>query len=95
MSSSDSALAVMDNDDDSNSHGYPTNKERFYATHEDIAELISEEQVVAATNGTSILTAIAESKARVLKLLKEPNSRKHFSSNIESSECFSPLPQRI
>jgi hypothetical protein len=62
LSSYDSALAITDSDDDSNSHGYPTNKERFYAIHEDIAELISEEQVPAATNGTSILTAIAESK---------------------------------
>ena len=78
----------MDNDDDSNSHHYRTKKEKFYAIHEDIAKLISDEQVAAATNGTSIVNAITESKARVLKLLKEPNGRRYFSSNIESSEVF-------
>ena len=78
----------MDNDDDSNSHHYRTTKEKFYAIHEDIAKLISDEQVAAATNGTSIVNAITESKARVLKLLKEPNGRRYFSSNIESSEVF-------
>ena len=88
MSSFDSALDVMDNDDDSNSHHYRTTKEKFYAIHEDIAKLISDEQVAAATNGTSIVNAITESKARVLKLLKEPNGRRYFSSNIESSEVF-------
>ena len=76
------------NDDDSNSHHYRTTKEKFYAIHEDIAKLISDEQVAAATNGTSIVNAITESKARVLKLLKEPNGRRYFSSNIESSEVF-------
>ena len=65
-----------------------TTKEKFYAIHEDIAKLISDEQVAAATNGTSIVNAITESKARVLKLLKEPNGRRYFSSNIESSEVF-------
>ena len=88
MSSFDSALDVMDNDDDSNSHHYRTTKEKFYAIHEDIAKLISDEQVAATTNGTSIVNAITESKARVLKLLKEPNGRRYFSSNIESSEVF-------
>lgn len=78
----------MDNDDDSNSHYYRTTKEKFYAIHEDIAKLISDEQVAASTNGTSIVNAITESKARVLKLLKEPNGRRYFSSNIESSEAF-------
>ena len=88
MSSFGSALDVMDNDDDSNSHYYRTTKEKFYAIHEDIAKLISDEQVAASTNGTSIVNAITESKARVLKLLKEPNGRRYFSSNIESSEAF-------
>jgi adenylate cyclase len=88
VSSFDSALDVMDNDDDFNSHHYRTPKEKFYAIHEDIAKLISDEQVAAATNGTSIVNAITESKARVLKLLKEPNERRYFSSNIESSEVF-------
>jgi adenylate cyclase len=88
VSSFDSALDVMDNDDDSNSHYYRTTKEKFYAIHEDIAKLISDEQVAASTNGTSIVNAITESKARVLKLLKEPNGRRYFSSNIESSEAF-------
>ena len=78
----------MDNDDDSNRHYYRTTKEKFYAIHEDIAKLISDEQVAASTNGTSIVNAITESKARVLKLLKEPNGRRYFSSNIESSEAF-------
>ena len=87
MSSFGSALDVMD-DDDSNSHYYRTTKEKFYAIHEDIAKLISDEQVAASTNGTSIVNAITESKARVLKLLKEPNGRRYFSSNIESSESF-------
>jgi adenylate cyclase len=88
VSSFGSALDVMDNDDDSNSHYYRITKEKFYAIHEDIAKLISDEQVAASTNGTSIVNAITESKARVLKLLKEPNGRRYFSSNIESSEAF-------
>jgi adenylate cyclase len=88
VSSFDSALGVMDNDDDSNNHYYRTTKEKFYAIREDIAKLISDEQVAASTNGTSIVNAITESKARVLKLLKEPNGRRYFSSNIESSEAF-------
>lgn len=91
MSSFDSALAIMDNNDNTN-HGYPTNKEKFYAVYEDITKLISEEQVVAAeaaaTNGTGILNAIPESRARVLRLLKDPDRRKYFSSNIESSDIF-------
>ena len=35
-----------------------------------------------------MLNAVTESKARVLRLLKEPNKRKYFSSNIESSDVF-------
>ena len=78
----------MNNDDDSISSDYITTKEKFFSIHEDIAKLISEEQVAAATNGTSMLNAVTESKARVLRLLKEPNKRKYFSSNIESSDVF-------
>jgi adenylate cyclase len=78
----------MNNDDDSISRDYITTKEKFFSIHEDIAKLISEEQVAAATNGTSMLNAVTESKARVLRLLKEPNKRKYFSSNIESSDVF-------
>ena len=88
MSCSDSSLTVMNNDDDSISRDYITTKEKFFSIHEDIAKLISEEQVAAATNGTSMLNAVTESKARVLRLLKEPNKRKYFSSNIESSDVF-------
>ena len=78
----------MNNDDDGISRDYITTKEKFFSIHEDIAKLISEEQVAAATNGTSMLNAVTESKARVLRLLKEPNKRKYFSSNIESSDVF-------
>ena len=78
----------MNNDDDGISSDYITTKEKFFSIHEDIAKLISEEQVAAATNGTSMLNAVTESKARVLRLLKEPNKRKYFSSNIESSDVF-------
>ena len=78
----------MNNDDDSISRDYITTKEKFFSIHEDIAKLISEEQVAAATNGTSMLNAVTESRARVLRLLKEPNKRKYFSSNIESSDVF-------
>ena len=78
----------MNNDDDSISRDYITTKEKFFSIHEDIAKLISEEQVAAATNGTSMLNAVTESKARVLRLLKEPNKRKYFSSNIENSDVF-------
>jgi hypothetical protein len=71
LSSFDSALAVMDNDDNNNNRDYPINKEKFYAIYEDITKLISEEQVApaaaGATNGTSILNAITESKVRVLR----------------------------
>ena len=89
MSCSDSALAVMDNNhDNSNSNNYPTRKEKFHAIHQDIAKLIVEEQIAAATDSMSILNAITESKARVLKLLKDPNRKKYFSSNIESSDVF-------
>jgi predicted AlkP superfamily phosphohydrolase/phosphomutase len=42
----------------------------------------------AAINGTSILNAITERKARVLRLLKDPDKRKCSSSNIESSDVF-------
>ena len=78
----------MNNDDDGISRDYITTKEKFFSIHEDIAKLISEEQVAATTNGTSMLNAVTESKARVLRLLKEPNKRKYFSSNIESSDVF-------
>jgi adenylate cyclase len=78
----------MNNDDDGISRGYITTKEKFFSIHEDIAKLISEEQVAAVTNGTSMLNAVTESRARVMRLLKEPNKRKYFSSNIESSDVF-------
>jgi adenylate cyclase len=78
----------MNNDDDGISRDYITTKEKFFSIHEDIAKLISEEQVAAATNGTSMLNAVTESRARVMRLLKEPNKRKYFSSNIESSDVF-------
>jgi hypothetical protein len=45
-------------------------KKSFFSIHEDIAKLISEEQVEAATNGTSMLNVVTESRARVLRLLK-------------------------
>ena len=64
MSCSDSALAVMYNNHDnsnSNSNDYPTRKEKFHAIHQDIAKLIVEEQIAAATDSTSILNAITES----------------------------------
>lgn len=90
MSSFDSELAFMKNDDDNNNHNYHTNKEKFYGIYEDIANLISAEQVSAAsaTNGRSILNAIIESRARVLRLLKDSERRRYFSSNIESSDAF-------
>jgi adenylate cyclase len=88
LSCSDSSLTIMNNDDDGISRDYITTKEKFFSIHEDIAKLISEEQVAAATNGTSMLNAVTESRARVLRLLKEPNKRKYFSSNIESSDVF-------
>jgi adenylate cyclase len=78
----------MNNDDDGISRDYITTKEKFFSIHEDIAKLISEEQVAAATNGTCMLNAVTESRARVLRILKEPNKRKYFSSNIESSDVF-------
>jgi adenylate cyclase len=79
----------MDNNhDNSNSNDYPTRKEKLHAIHQDIAKLIVEEQIAAATDSTSILNAITESKARVLKLLKDPNRKNYFSSNIESSDVF-------
>jgi adenylate cyclase len=92
LSSFDSALAVMSNIDDNNNnnHDYHTSKDKFYDIYADIAKLISAEQVSAAsaTNGRSILNAITESRARVLRLLKEPERRRYFSSNIESSDAF-------
>ena len=88
MSSSNSALAIMDNAEDNNKGTkYTPTKEKIYSIHEDIAKLISEEQL-AGTSGASILNAITESKARVSNILKEPNKRRYFSSNIESSETF-------
>ena len=93
MSSFDSTLAVMNNNNNNNNnndHDHRTNKEKFYGIYEDIVELISAEQVSAtsATNGRSILDAIIESRARVLRLLKDPERRGYFSSNIESSDAF-------
>jgi adenylate cyclase len=80
----------MDNnhDDDRKSYDHPTRKEKFYAVHQEIAKLIAEEQMAAATDGTSILNAVTECKARVLRLLKDPNRKKFFTSNIESSDAF-------
>lgn len=80
----------MDNnhDDDRKSNDHPTRKEKFYAIHQEIAKLIAEEQMAAATDGTSILNAVTECKARVLRLLKDPNRKKFFTSNIESSDAF-------
>ena len=78
----------MDNAEDNNKGTkYTPTKEKIYSIHEDIAKLISEEQL-AGTSGASILNAITESKARVLNILKEPNKRRYFSSNIERSEAF-------
>ena len=80
----------MDNnhDDDRKSNDHFTRKEKFYAIHQEIAKLIAEEQMAAATDGTSILNAVTECKARVLRLVKDPNRRKFFTSNIESSDTF-------
>jgi adenylate cyclase len=80
----------MDNnhDDDRKSDDHPTRKEKFYAVHQEIAKLIAEEQMASATDGTSILNAVTECKARVLRLLKDPNRKKFFTSNIESSDAF-------
>jgi adenylate cyclase len=80
----------MDNnhDDDRKSNDHFTRKEKFYAIHQEIAKLIAEEQMAAATDGTSILNAVTECKARVLRLLKDPNRKKFFTSNIESSDTF-------
>lgn len=80
----------MDNnhDDDRKRNDHPTRKEKFYAIHQEIAKLIAEEQMAAATDGTSILNAVTECKARVLRLLKDPNRKKFFTSNIESSDAF-------
>jgi adenylate cyclase len=91
LSGSNNALAVMDDDnhdDDSKSSEYPTRKQKFYAINQDIAKLIDEEQIAAATDDTSILSAITECKARALRLLKDPNKKEYFSSNIESSDVF-------
>ncbi|HET6641500.1 MAG TPA: adenylate/guanylate cyclase domain-containing protein [Nitrososphaeraceae archaeon] len=94
MSGSNSALALMDenhhNDgnDESKSNDCPTRKQKFYAINQDVAKLIDEEQIAAATDGTSILSVIRECKARTLRLLKDPNRKEYFSSNIESSDAF-------
>jgi adenylate cyclase len=93
LSGSNSALAVMDSNhdddgDDSKSNDYPIHKEKFYAINQNIAKLIDEEQIAAATDGTSILSAITECKARALRLLRDPNRKENFSSNIESSDAF-------
>jgi class 3 adenylate cyclase len=78
------------NNNNNNNQYYHNNKEKFYGIHEDIVKLISAEQGLAAyaTNGRSILDAITESRARVLRLLKDPERRRYFSSNIESSDAF-------
>lgn len=91
MSGSNSALAVMDDDhdgDDSKSKDYSTRKEKFYEVNQDIAKLVAEEQIAAVTDGTSILSAITECKARALRLLKDPNRQDYLTSNIESSDAF-------
>ena len=77
----------MDNAENFDNETKNTSKEKFYAIHEDIAKLISEEQFSVA-NGTSVLNAMTESKARVLNILKEPDNRRYLSSNIERSEMF-------
>jgi adenylate cyclase len=83
----DSVLTVMDGDRKINK--YHTRKEKFYTIHREIAKLIAEEQVAAATDGPTILHSIIECKARVLRLLKEdPKRKKYFTSNIESSDAF-------
>jgi adenylate cyclase len=91
LSGSNSALTVMENnhdDDESKSNEYLTDKQKFYAINQDIAQLIDEEQLAAATDGTSILSAITECKARALRLLRDPNRKEYVSSNIESSDAF-------
>ena len=91
MSGSNSALAVMDDDhnDDNTLHkSTVSRKEKFYAIHKDIAKLIAEEQIAVATDSTNIPNAITECKTRALRLLKEPNRKEYFSSNIESSDAF-------
>ena len=91
MSGSNSALTVMEynhDDDESKSNEYLTDKQKFYAINQDIAQLIDEEQLAAATDGTSILSAITECKARALRLLRDPNRKEYVSSNIESSDPF-------
>ena len=92
MSGSNSALVVMDDNhddnDESKGNDYPTLKQKFYAINQDIAKLIDEEQIAAVKDGTSILSAITECKARALRLLKDPNRKEYFSSNIENSDAF-------
>jgi hypothetical protein len=79
----------MNNDDNNNYQDYHTNKEKFYGIYKDIAKLISAEvSAASATNGRGILDAITESRARILRLLKDPERRRYFSSNIESSDAF-------
>jgi class 3 adenylate cyclase len=81
----------MDDDhdgEDGKSKDYSTRKEKFYAINQDIAKLVAEEQIAAATDGTSISSAITECKARALRMLKDPNKQEYFSSNIESSDAF-------
>jgi adenylate cyclase len=75
-------------DDESKSNEYLTDKQKFYAINQDIAKLIDEEQLAAATDGTSILSAITECKARTLRLLRDSNRKEYFPSNIESSDAF-------
>lgn len=75
-------------DDESKSNEYLTDKQKFHAINQDIAQLIDEEQLAAATDGTTILSAITECKARALRLLKDPSRKEYVSSNIESSDAF-------
>lgn len=60
------------------------NDEKFSVITPEITQLILEEQ--AEISNTHILKIITESRARILKLLK--NHNKHFFSNIESSDAF-------
>ena len=76
-------------DGDRKINKYHIRKEKFYTIDREIAKLIAEEQVAAATDGPTILHSIIECKARVLRLLKEdPKRKKYFTSNIESSDAF-------
>jgi hypothetical protein len=68
----------MDNnhDDDRKSNDHFTRKEKFYAIHQEIAKLIAEEQMAAATDGTSILNAVTECKSPTI--VQRSESKKIF-----------------